>query len=81
MERSKQEDEGVYKFKRMIAHQGPLKPGHHDWKWSKYDLLIEWESGEQTLTPLSIIAQDDPVTCAIYAQENNLLIIWDVITS
>ena len=59
MARSKQDDEGVYKFKRIIAHQGLLKPGHYDWKESKYNLLIEWESGEQTYTPLSIIADDD----------------------
>jgi hypothetical protein len=65
IERSKQEDEDVYKFKCIIAHQGPLKPDHHDWKGSKYNLLIEWESGEQTYTPLSVIAKDDPVTCTI----------------
>ncbi len=31
------------------------------------------ENGEITSEPLSIIAADDPVTCAIYAKENNLL--------
>jgi hypothetical protein len=35
--------------------------------------MIEWENGEITLEPLSIIAKDDPVTCAIYAQDNDLL--------
>ena len=35
--------------------------------------MIEWESGEITSEPLSVIAADDPVTCAIYASDNNLL--------
>ena len=35
--------------------------------------MIEWENGEITSEPLSVIGADDPVTCAIYADENNLL--------
>jgi hypothetical protein len=35
--------------------------------------MVEWENGEQTNEPLSIIGADDPVTCAIYARDNNLL--------
>ncbi len=35
--------------------------------------MVEWETGEITEEPLSIIAADDPVTCAIYAKEHNLL--------
>ena len=35
--------------------------------------MVEWETGEITEEPLSIIAQDDPVTCAAYAMEHNLL--------
>ena len=35
--------------------------------------MIEWENGEITTEPLAIIAADDPVTCAIYARDNNLL--------
>ena len=34
---------------------------------------MEWENGEITPEPLSIIAKDAPVACAIYARENNLL--------
>ena len=36
-------------------------------------MLVEWKTGETTEEPLSIIAQDDPVTCAAYAKEHNLL--------
>ena len=44
-----------------------------DWKGSKYIVQVEWETGEITFEPLSIIAADDPVTCAAYAKENDLL--------
>ena len=38
-----------------------------------YNVMVEWETGEITEEPLSIIAQDDPVTCAAYAKKHNLL--------
>jgi len=63
----------VWKFKRITSHQGPLKPDHHDYKVSMYNVMVEWENGEITTEPLQIIAADDPVTCAIYARDNNLL--------
>ena len=40
---------------------------------SKYNVQVELETGEITFEPLSIIAADDPVTCAAYAKENDLL--------
>jgi hypothetical protein len=44
-----------------------------DFKGSKYNEVIEWENGEVTSEPLKVIAKDDPITCAIYVKENNLL--------
>ena len=35
--------------------------------------MVEWENGEITTEPLNLIAADDPVTCAIYAKDNDLL--------
>jgi hypothetical protein len=35
--------------------------------------MVEWETGEITTEPLNIIAADNPVTCALYARDNNLL--------
>jgi hypothetical protein len=35
--------------------------------------MVEWENGETTTDPLSVIATDDLVTCAIYAKEHDLL--------
>jgi hypothetical protein len=59
-----EESDTMWKFQRTISHEV---------QGSKITLLIKWENGEITKEPLSIIAVDDPVTCAIYARENVLL--------
>ena len=68
-----QEEETLWKFKRITAHEGPLRQDHPNYNGSLYNIMIEWENGEITSEPLSVIAADDPVTCAIYGDENNLL--------
>jgi hypothetical protein len=69
------EDNGhVWQFRRITAHEGPLRPNHPNWKGSTYNIMIEWEDGSITAKPLGIVAADDPVTCAIYARETNLLL-------
>ena len=35
--------------------------------------MVEWETGEITEEPLSLIAADDPVTSAEYAKKHDLL--------
>ena len=35
--------------------------------------MVEWESGEVTYEPLTLISKDDPITCAVYAKEHDLL--------
>ena len=67
------ENPTVWKFKRITGHQGPLHPNHPSYMGSKYNVTMEWENGEITPEPLSVIAKDDPVACAIYARDNNLL--------
>jgi hypothetical protein len=66
-------EEVVWKFKQIVGHQGPLPSKHPEYKGSTYNVMLEWETGEITSEPLSLIAADDPVTCAIYAKENSLL--------
>ena len=66
-------DQELYRFRAIIGHQGPLLASDLDWKGSKYNVQVEWETGEITFEPLSIIAADDPITCAAYAKENDLL--------
>jgi hypothetical protein len=63
----------VWKFKKIVSHQGPLTPNSPGYKGSSYNVQVEWENGEVTDEPLSIIAADDPVTCAVYARDHNLL--------
>ena len=65
--------EKKYKFRRITAHQGPLHSSDKDYKGSAFNVLAEWESGETTYEPLGLIASDDPVTCAEYAKQHNLL--------
>ena len=57
----------------IYRHQGPLAASDPDWKGSTYNVQVEWETGEITYEPLSIIAADDPITCAACAKENDLL--------
>ena len=57
-------DQELYRFRPIIGHQGPLLASDPDWKGSEYNVQVEWETGEITFEPLSIIAADDPVTCA-----------------
>ena len=66
-------EEGLWKFKSISAHQGPLSQSHPAYNGSRYNVLVNWETGESTFEPLATIAADDPVTCAIYAKENGLL--------
>ena len=63
----------LYKFRALIGHQGPLKATDPNRKGCKYSVLVNWETGENTYEPLSVLATDDPVTCATYAKENDLL--------
>ena len=66
-------DQELSRFRGIIGHQGPLLASDPDWKGCKYNVQVEWETGEITFEPLSIIAADDPVTCAAYAKQNDLL--------
>ena len=59
------EDTTVWKYRCIQAHKGPLQQSHPNYKGSQYNVLIEWENGEVTNEPLTIIAKDDPVTCAL----------------
>ena len=41
-------DQELYKFRAIIGHQGPLLASDPDWKGSKYNVQVEWETGEIT---------------------------------
>jgi len=72
LEREKEQDT-IWKFKRIVGHSGPLMKDNSKYKRSKWNVMMEWENGEITKEPLTIIGADDPIACALYARENNLL--------
>jgi hypothetical protein len=63
----------VWNYKQILGHQGPLTHRDYHYKGSKYNVEIEWENGEITQEPLSIVIEDDPVFLAAYAKEKGLL--------
>ena len=66
-------EDGLYRFKCIKDHKGPYMSSDPEYNGSSYNLLIEWETGEQTWEPLSNIIASDPYTCAVYAKEHDLL--------
>ena len=60
-----------FKFRGLKAHQGPLDPD--DNKGSSYNLLVEWETGEVAYETLTQMSMDDPIFCAEYGKNHNLL--------
>ena len=54
-------DQELFKFRAIIGHQGPLAASDPYQKDIKYNVQVEWETGETTFGRLSIAA-DDPVT-------------------
>ena len=73
LKKANQVAESLYRFRAITGHQGPLKRNDPNYNDSLYNVMVEWETVEVTEEPLSIIAQDDPVTCAAYAKEHNQL--------
>ena len=70
---AEEDPDSLFKFKDIVAHQGPLESTDPDHKGSKYNVMVEWESGEVTYEPLALISKDDPITCAVYAKKHDLL--------
>ena len=70
---AEEDPDPLFKFRDIVAHQGPLESTDPDHKGSKYNVMVEWESGEVTYEPLTLISKDDPITCAVYAKIHDLL--------
>ena len=67
------EDPVYWELRQIVGHQGPLNQNHPNYKGSNYNVTVEWENGETTDEPLSIIAVDAPVACAVHAKKKNPL--------
>ena len=70
---AEEDPDSLFKFRDIVAHEGPLESTDPDHKGSKYNVMVEWESGEFTYEPLTLISKDDPITCAVYAKKHDLL--------
>ena len=68
-----EDQNSLFKFRDIVAHQSPLEPTNPNHKRSKYNVMVEWESGEVTLESLPLISKDNPVTCTLYAKKHDLL--------
>jgi hypothetical protein len=73
IQKNEENDAIVWCFRGIVGHQGPLLHSDPNYKGYKFNVMVEWENGETTTEPLSVIATDEPVTCAIYAKEHELL--------
>ena len=43
-----EQEENLDKFRAITGHQGPLSPQDENYKCSKYNVMVEWETGEIT---------------------------------
>ena len=68
-----EDQDSLFKFRDIVAHQSPLEPTNPNHKRSKYNVMVEWESGEVTLESLPLISKDNPVTCTLYAKKHDFL--------
>ena len=66
-------EEDLCRFKYIVDHQGPFEPTDINYKGSKWNVKVMWESGDSTYEPLSLIEDSDPITCSLYGEKKNLL--------
>ena len=59
---AEEDPDSLFKLRDIVAHQGPLEATDPNHKGSKYNVMVEWESGEVTYEPLTLISKDDPIT-------------------
>ena len=69
-----QEDDLIkWKFKEIIAHEGPLPRTHPNRNELTYNLTIEWGNGDVTNDTLIITSADDLESCTTHGRDYNLL--------
>ena len=57
----------LFSFRKILEHQGLLRPTDPDYKGSSYNVKVLWEDNSTSWEPLNIVGKDDPVTVAKYA--------------
>ena len=67
IEEQKELDDGTWRFRKILDHRAPRT------KKDKWNVLIEWESGERTWEPIKNIYTGDKYMLAEYDQDHGLL--------
>ena len=70
---AKDGQDGLWHFKKILSHSGPLKKGDKDYIDGAWNVQILWETGETTATSLNLAAKGDWHTCVTYAKKAGLL--------
>ena len=70
---AEKDPDSLFKFREIVTHQGPLESTDPNHKRSRHNVMVEFESGEVTYEPLTLISNDDPITCALYTKKHDLL--------
>ena len=70
---AEEDPDPLLKFRDIVAHQGPLESTDPNQKGSNYNVMVEWEPGEVTYEPLTLISKEDSINCAVYAKKRDLL--------
>ena len=65
-------NDDLYKLRVSIGHQRPPKAPNPNLKRCKYNVLVAWQTGDNTHGSLLVLAADDPVTCASYTMGNGI---------
>ncbi len=63
-----------FTFQKILSYEGPIRTTDvSKYKGCSWNVLLLWDDGSETWEPLNLIAKDDPLTCARFAVENDLL--------
>ena len=65
--------DGLWNYKKIIGHQGPLRPSDPKYKGSVYNLMVLWETGEIGYEPLKNLLPLNKANVAFYAGDHGLL--------
>ena len=66
-------DDAIHAFTKILGHDGPFRQGQRKYKGSTWNLLIQWDNGEETWEPRDLIEETDKISVALYARDNHLL--------
>ena len=55
---AEEDQDSLFKFRDIVAHQDPLESTDPNHMGTKYNVMVEWESGEVTYEPLPLMPRN-----------------------